>query len=370
MQIAITKKLAAAIGIKPASTSEPTNPLFCWTANWTNTFDRRKEDMVVMVNHATRFTVIIFGVKRNHFKDIAAKMTAAIRNTLLALNVNSEIVEEYMRLSGEILFTANHDRKLTAWVNWQGLDAAFVVGRAVNGREGEIKYVDTLGNFVSDRIVNCGKSAEEAFVPRRKMLAALSEATGKPAYRYRAFELLVTLDLDIYKAVRRLIVPADITLSQLHQVLQEVFHWKNYHLYDFTVFAGKSRKPVIRLVESVEDLEYDKDAILMTGRKLSEYMPLNKRIFYTYDLGDNWEHEIKFLREIAEHNEESPYLLEAIGQTPPEDVGGVGGYCEFREIMLDPNHPEHAGTKEWAGYWSLELREWEKRPRVIKPGFR
>lgn len=323
-----------------------------------------------MVNYATRFTVTIYGVKRNQFKDIAAKMTAAIRNTLIALNVNSEIVDEYMRLSGEILFTANHDRKLAAWVTRQGLDAAYVVGRAVSDSVEKIKYEDTLGRIVSDNIVNIGKSVENTFVPSGKMIATLSEATGKPAFRYRAFELLVTLDLDVYKAVRRLIVPADITFTQLHQVLQEVFHWKNYHLYDFTVFAGKSRKPVIRLVESVEDLEYDKDAILMTWHKLSEYMPLSKRIFYTYDLGDNWEHEIKFLREIAEHNEESPYLLEAIGQTPPEDVGGVGGYCEFREIMLDPNHPEHPRMKEWAGYWSLELREWEKRPRVIKPGFR
>ena len=42
------------------------------------------------------------------------------------------------------------------------------------------------------------------------MIDALCEVTGKQAYRYRAFELLVTLDLDIYKAVRKIIVPADI----------------------------------------------------------------------------------------------------------------------------------------------------------------
>jgi len=96
-------------------------------------------------------------------------------------------------------------------------------------------------------------------------------------------------------------------------------------------------------------------------------MPLYQRILYTYDMGDNWEHEITFAREITEHNEESPYLLEAIGQTPREDVGGVGGYCDFRAIMLDPSHPEHALMKAWAGYWSLELQEWESRPRVIKP---
>ena len=47
------------------------------------------------------------------------------------------------------------------------------------------------------------------------------------------------------------------------------------------------------------------------------------------------------MRIIDEHNEESPYLLEASGQTPPEDVGGVGGFIDFREIMLDTGHPEY-----------------------------
>ena len=98
MQIALTKKLATAMEIKPAAADESVNPLFCWTANWTNTFDKRKEDMVVMVNHATRFTITIYGIKRGQFKNIGAKMIAAIRNTLLAMNLSPELVDEYIRL--------------------------------------------------------------------------------------------------------------------------------------------------------------------------------------------------------------------------------------------------------------------------------
>lgn len=75
MQIALTKKLAEAVGVKPAPADDSINPLFSWTANWTNTFDRRKEDMVVLVNNATRFTVTIYGVKRNQFQGITEKMT-------------------------------------------------------------------------------------------------------------------------------------------------------------------------------------------------------------------------------------------------------------------------------------------------------
>lgn len=202
MQIALTKKLANAIGIKPVLGVEHIDPLFCWTANWTNTFDRRKEDMVVMVNNATRFTVAIFGIKRNQFKDIAYKMTVAIRNTFLAMNVNPEVIDEYMRLCGEVQFTNNNDRKMTAWVNRQGLDAAFVVGRRVIDSNNKIKFNDALGGVISDNIVNIGKSDSDAFYPRQKMLDMLAGLTKKPIYKYRAFELCITLDLDIYKAIR------------------------------------------------------------------------------------------------------------------------------------------------------------------------
>lgn len=168
MQIALTKKLAEAIGIKPTPVSESTEPIFSWTANWTNTFDRRKEDMVVMVNNATRFTITIFGIKRNQFKDIAVKMTTAIRDTLFAMNINSEVVDEHLRQAGEIEFAPNHDRKLTAWVNRQGLDAAFVVGRAENESEGKLKYEDTLGPLsVETRLITAATTPTASFPLKR-----------------------------------------------------------------------------------------------------------------------------------------------------------------------------------------------------------
>ena len=63
---------------------------------------------------------------------------------------------------------------------------------------------------------------------------------------------------------------------------------------------------------------------------------------------------------------ESPYLLEASGKTPPEDVGGVPGYLDFLDIINDPKHPEYSHMKAWAGYWTQELQPWEKHPRVTR----
>jgi len=46
-------------------------------------------------------------------------------------------------------------------------------------------------------------------------------------------------------------------------------------------------------------------------------------------------------------------------------VGGVGGFVNFREIIQNPSHPEYGEMKEWAKYWTTELSDWERRPRVI-----
>ena len=121
------------------------------------------------------------------------------------------------------------------------MDAAFVVGRTVNESEGKLKFDDTLGYCISRRPVGYSGS-NDGFIPAEEFIKALTALTGLPAYKYRAFELLVTLDLDIYKAVRRLIVPADLEFSKLHSVLQSVYSWKNCHLYDFTVFDEKPDK--------------------------------------------------------------------------------------------------------------------------------
>lgn len=365
MQIALTKKLADATGVALVPPVSDADPLFSWTANWTNTFDRRKEDMVVMVNSATRFTVTIYGMRHNRLKDIKSCMMSAIRNTLLSMNLNPEMVEAYIQQAGDPVFTANHDRKLTAWANRQGIDAAFMVGRAVNESVNDMKFNDTLGRTVSRNSVNYSGSYAESYIPAEEMIKALERFTGKTPYNYRAFELLVTLDLDIYKATRRVIVPANIELTQLHYLLQHLYKWENRHLHDFRIVDSKTDLPIIRLVMSEADRSYDEEAVVETDHRLSEYFPEHSEMIYTYDMGDSWEHRIELVREITNYHEESPYLLEASGQATPEDVGGVPGFEDFRDIMLDPMHPEYEQMKEWSGYWSLELHDWEMKPKLI-----
>lgn len=364
MQIALTQKLAEASGVTLSSAHEIENQLFSWTANWTKVWDnRRADDMIVLVNNATRFTVAIYQVKRKNLKNIDEMMKNAISNTLLFLNINPEIVKEYMHLSGEVEFIQNRNRKASSWVTTAGHNCVFFVGREYN--DVEKMFSDTLGAPANFRIVNYSNNREEAFVPFKKMIKALAELTGKKVYKYRAFELLITLDLIVYQAVRRIIVPADIEFKNLHKVMQSLFDWMDYHLHDFTIFDDDNRTKIARIVPFEDDLDYDEDAILMERHRLSEYFPKYKNMVYTYDMGDNWKHGIELVRVIEGHDEESPYLLEISGQSPPEDVGGAGGFVEFRDIMLDSSHPDHEIMKEWARYWTVELSDRKVTPRVI-----
>jgi len=364
MQVALTKKIAEAMGVNPPTEYKEENILFSWTANWTKVWEnRRAEDMLVLVNNATRFTVAIYQVKRKDLKNVEEMMKAAISNTLLSMNLNPDIVEEYMRLAGKVVFVQNKSRQTAAWVTKAGMDCSFHIADEYNGIAK--MFSDTVGVTTNYRPVNYSGKYCEGFIPYEAMFEALSKLTGKHVYKYRAFELLVTLDLEVYKAARRIIVPADLDFTRLHKVLQSVFNWEDCHLYDFSVFTDNEDQPAVRLVPSEDDLEYDEDAVLTKEHVLSDFLPGYKSMRYTYDMGDNWEHEIQLVRVIDEYDKESPNLLEASGQAPPEDVGGVGGFVNFRKIMLNRVHPEYEEAKEWAGFWTTELDKWKSHPRVI-----
>ncbi len=365
MQIALTKKLADALGLKPPSLDEAVNPLFSWTANWTTVWEnRRAEDLLILVNNATRFTVGIYQVRRKDLKDVEQMMMTAITRTLLAMGFNPELVEEYLSLAGKVKLSRNRNRQTAAWVTRAGLECAFHIGREYSGA---IKvFDDTVGIPANYRIVNYGKSADEGFYPYEKMGEALSELTGKQIYKQRAFELMVTLDVHLYKVKRRIIVPATTDFQRLHKVLQAVFNWEDSHLYDFTVFSRGQRAPLLRLVPFEEDVGLDGEAVLIDGQSLADFFPEQDRIVYTYDFGDYWQHEIKLVRILEECDQELPYLLEASGQTPPEDVGGIPGFLQFYQAFSNQDHPEHEFYTNWARYWTKDLREWERTPKVIR----
>lgn len=153
-------------------------------------------------------------------------------------------------------------------------------------------------------------------------------------------QLKVTLQ-DIQPPIwRRVVVPSDITLDELHDVLQEVMSWHHSHLHDFRV--GKVTYGDPDLLQDLADRD-ERQA------RLAEIAPKPKKRFqYTYDFGDNWELEI--LTEAVgppEPGTRYPSCLAGERAGPPEDSGGVWRYAYLLEAMADPSNPDREELEEF-----------------------
>ena len=87
---------------------------------------------------------------------------------------------------------------------------------------------------------------------------------------------------------RRLLVPANLTLAQLHAVLQVAMGWQDGHMHEFSI--GERRigipNPQDRLM-GMPPVENEQKV------RLSGVLArVGAKAIYTYDFGDSWEHGI------------------------------------------------------------------------------
>ena len=338
MIIHLTKKLADKLKLSPAVETVE-DDFFSWRANYQQGSGER---FVLLMNDASRFSIVINNAKVPRLKKLPELFVGLLRDALLSLGVNPEVVERYIEESGEITYAKNSDRKKTAQLN-KNMEAAWW---ALYDSSDDLE----MSLSVNEMIYNTS-GADECVVPNEKMLELLSKYE-LPVRKFRAYDLKVRLDLGGKDAVRRLRVPANISFERLHETLQEAFGWSNYHLYSFGMFKKWSTNyyatPDVELVMSEEYFEANPDAIIMTGLKLSDFTPKYSKILYTYDFGDDWHHYIEVEGTIDDCTEDLPRLLSGEGDAPPEDVGGSGGFAEFLDILADPSHEGHEEAAEWA----------------------
>jgi Plasmid pRiA4b ORF-3-like protein len=188
---------------------------------------------------------------------------------------------------------------------------------------------------------------------KRKTSTAGASASGKKAAKPAAkaepvkktdavYQLKITLR-DIRPPIWRRVQVKDCTLSQLHEIIQVAMGWEFSHLYSFDVNGVDYGDP--EMTGGELDMEDDRRA------KLSRLVPGEKfRFHYTYDFGDNWEHEILVEKILPrEEGRRYPVCVDGKRACPPEDVGAAWGYHEFVEAIRNPDHPEHEERLEWAG---------------------
>jgi hypothetical protein len=139
---------------------------------------------------------------------------------------------------------------------------------------------------------------------------------------------------------RRLEVPADISLDLLHRVIQIAFDWDDSHLHVFQTPYGQF---------GIADAELGHRAEAPVT--LEQVAPtVRSTIRYTYDFGDDWEHDILVEKVLDRNNTHSyPRCTGGRRAAPPEDCGGVWGYANLTHSLTDPTHPDHDDMIEWLG---------------------
>jgi hypothetical protein len=146
------------------------------------------------------------------------------------------------------------------------------------------------------------------------------------------------------KIWRRIHIP-DCKLHNLHLHIQAAMGWDNKHLHHFDINGERHGIP--------EQLDYGGDGSIVDSKKIrvTEIVPKDgKKIAfrYTYDFGDNWEHEVLF-EGIVKPDPRTKYPVRVEGERagPPEDCGGTPGYEHLLCVLSDPESEEYDEMIEW-----------------------
>jgi hypothetical protein len=146
---------------------------------------------------------------------------------------------------------------------------------------------------------------------------------------------------------RLLLLPQDLNLAQLHEILQAAFGWTDSHLHQFIIGGLVYGAPEF-------DAGYEDDRTTFEATEVPlrdfEFVHAPPQFLYEYDFGDSWIHEITFEELIPpQPGVKYPTCTDGARHGPPEDAGGPWGYQHFLEAWRDPAHEDHKDMRRWAG---------------------
>ena len=159
--------------------------------------------------------------------------------------------------------------------------------------------------------------------------------------------LSITLQYVEPRVARRMDVPVNTNLEDLHSYIQAAMGWYNCHLWGFDASRYGQR-----VHWSLDEYEEELDGTLLD---VIDFLQGKPEFTYLYDYGDSWTHKIRIGKvQPARDDRRYPYLVSGTGRCPLEDIGGAWGYEEFLQAFEDPNseyreyYPEYfEGDATW-----------------------
>lgn len=144
---------------------------------------------------------------------------------------------------------------------------------------------------------------------------------------------------------RRIQVPGDYTLTQLHRVIQRSMGWSDAHIHQFLI--GKiSYEPTMNSAGIRESKRFDEQKYRLFA--LEESMRF--MFTYFYDAGQGWEHEIT-LEEVVPPTRplNHPIVMAGERACPPESVDDIHEYQKLLAAWQKPGSKGRNPFKEFAG---------------------
>ena len=377
MLIQVTAKLRDELKLKELGTKERP-PLFSWHANLKR-INRRKT--VILVNDASNYTVVLYGMKKEDFNKFSVRVKEGIRRAFELEGIKDSLINKYLSEFEGFTFQKATNRSYIGRLNYSCKMTERYADR-FNFNQKEI-YQSEISKKISDIPT---KEDKEYFYSNERLREILAEYFGEDdIIKTKAAVLKVELELGEYKAWRKVVVPLSYNFHQLHKIIQNIYNWQDYHLHEFFVYSEEKDdtknwnhgeyhrdgyKAILNLAADQKNFEYNKyelnyeqedfEMAVENEVKLKDVLPA--RIKYNYDYGDNWQHYIETEEIIDDYKSNKPTLLDGAGTAPPEDVGGVGGFDEFMQIISNPDDEDHESMLEWAE--SQRFKEYD--PEEIK----
>jgi len=157
-------------------------------------------------------------------------------------------------------------------------------------------------------------------------------------------------------------MPASASLGRLHTAIQAAMGWQNSHLHAFDA-GGRTYGARGMLDDASDESRVTLGALARAG---------HKRLTYTYDFGDSWDHLIVVEKvEAAADGRPIPACIAGKRACPPEDCGGLWGYYELLDALADPDYPDRDERLEWLGEdFDPEAFDLARADKAVKAGVR
>ncbi|WP_189241013.1 plasmid pRiA4b ORF-3 family protein [Planomonospora parontospora] len=187
-------------------------------------------------------------------------------------------------------------------VRWVTADYALAALDRYGATDARYVLLDAVEGDVREAVSGSGH------LEAGRLLAALPPVPPPiPAYQ---------LKISLYGGLwRRVLVPENLTLGVLHEVIRILFGWGDDHLHLFKTARRRYADPFHGLEECGDEYAYRVNRALPSPRS---------KVTYVYDLGDCWTHEI---------------LLEKVCEEVDRPVC-VGGRGDNPIEHYDPEYPE------------------------------